>query len=1157
MKTIFQETFDSSTDGLPGGWKVEYNSDLHEVPAIRRADQCIELLSAGNKYLPIIPPLPDFELEAQFSFSLTAGGSFGLILSFRYDEITGRGQAFRIRRDDANSQTRFEYGSMRANQFTATESRYVEIPVERMDRPFLLSVKVSGTVLEVSAFGEKAEFKIEKGTGSVALSREHFFDILKLQSLLIRSDKAAEGKAAGDFTISLPQEPTFYPIYCDVKLTDFGSCMDADLTFHGGVPETETGEGNYHVMRTDHLTKPYLKVIEEDSVQKNIIYDQTIILVPPDIAPKYFFERLYQQTPWPFTRKVRFAKPAGKFDLAIGCEDYLHSTLLNLRQTPSETIFDLSGNVLYSGQGITENQYKVEIRSQADKEMLRKLPESDPRYEKAVEFVKKNHYFFEGEEACFTILLTTGGKLPLTYECHLLDALLRPVKKLKCKVKFTSIRVGQSLYQQAELIPEKMKGLQCGVYHIHFKSSDPSVPEAEDYAAFEFMSRSQDALPPPLISGLPFLYNSRTETRGLLGDGFDPWTGSSVDEGHYIACSNFLPAAARKFDVIPTVHAYGRKHFLWLGTRCQNKTLPEDNLDLLSKTDYVNITQHLNQFSLLWRTAYGGRRLELFYKLARELNDPDFDYEAMEKQIAAWKKDPGVVPEMVKYVFKYPLDAHNFKVMASKYWEQWVDAANADLAEQFAKHYRQFHKINPKLKFSQYGPAHIYAARLKGPEFTRTLANDLLDPALLGFWQFEDYPFACSYGLDNGVYFLTSHIMTHPGAKVYPEIYTHGSIQGCPDGAVFYAHPPMGVIKGNYPNRMIRQVYEFAFASAHRTADGFHFWEQRGFQACKFSREWFEALLKAWRTVQDHAPAKPLRTPAFVSSNRSRRAHKTMVVPFGSGAIIDVRNTAAEVVPFIYEQWRRHHQCSGFQVEEENLLRLTEADVSALVLPPLKGMRQEVIDHIRKLHEKGVGLLACEDVSGLEDLFGVRDTGKERTVTKISSVGDFCKGASDTCDDERCTGRYEAEEALILLEAEIPVLTIKHNKTASAAFFNVPPQIVKIDRLHQRLNYSKSSISPLINDAASEVLKMVSNPEITLDCGRLIGYEASGGEQVIILCNPNDGESCSPVVTLKKAPGRTKLISCDHPCSKMKSSKGMLSYRVSLPPGDGAVLIFR
>ena len=549
--------------------------------------------------------------------------------------------------------------------------------------------------------------------------------------------------------------------------------------------------------------------------------------------------------------------------------------------------------------------------------------------------------------------------------------------------------------------------------------------------------------------------------------------------------------------------------------------------------------------------------IEFDDELARKLNDPDFDYQTMEKQIAAWKKDPGRPPETVNFNFKYPVDSHNFKVMASKYWEQWVDAANHDLAERFAEKYREFHKFNPKLKFSQYGPANIYAARLKGPEFTRTLANDQIDPKMLGFWQFEDYPFSCSYGLDTGVYYLTSHIMTHPGARVYPEIYTHGSIQGCPDGAVFFAHPPMGVDRDNFPNRMIRQIYEFAFASAHRTADGFHFWEQRGFQACKFSREWFEAMLKAWRTVLEHAPAKPLRSPAFISSDRSRRAHKTMVIPFIYDTIIDVRNTAAEDVPFIYEQSRQHHQCNGFQIEDVNLPKLTAADVSALVLPPLKGMSPEVIRHIRKLHDKGVGLLACEDVTGLEDLFGIRDTGKERTVTKISAVGNFCSGGFDICDDERCTGRYMVKDAEVLLQAEIPVLTIKHNAAASAAFFNVPPQIVKIDRLHQRLGYGKSSISKLINDAAAEVLRIVSVPEITVDCGRLIAYEAKNGKQVVILCNPDDKLGCSPELTVKITPGRRKLESCDHPYCTMNASKGMLKFRVQLAPGDSAVLIFR
>ena len=40
------------------------------------------------------------------------------------------------------------------------------------------------------------------------------------------------------------------------------------------------------------------------------------------------------------------------------------------------------------------------------------------------------------------------------------------------------------------------------------------------------------------------------------------------------------------------------------------------------------------------------------------------------------------------------------------------------------------------------------------------------------------------------------------------------------------------------------------------------------------------------------------------------------------------------------------------------------------------GMSEKTLAHIRKLHKAGVNLIACESAEGLEDLFGVKDTGK-------------------------------------------------------------------------------------------------------------------------------------------------------------------------------------
>ena len=154
---------------------------------------------------------------------------------------------------------------------------------------------------------------------------------------------------------------------------------------------------------------------------------------------------------------------------------------------------------------------------------------------------------------------------------------------------------------------------------------------------------------------------------------------------------------------------------------------------------------------------------------------------------------------------------------------------------------------------------------------------------------------------------------------------------------------------------MTRQVYEYALATAFYSNGEVRYWHRRGFQACGFSRPWFEALLKGWRVVEEYPPSKPLRSPVFFSCHASRRAHESYVAESPYPTIPDVRNSAAEVVPYAYEQWRRGGGAAGALAWLEDAGRLVPDDVDFLVLPPLAGVPRKCIEAIRKLHEKGVG----------------------------------------------------------------------------------------------------------------------------------------------------------------------------------------------------------
>ena len=75
MTELFQERFDCRHGDLPCGWFVERNSDL-TASGIRRGDGCIELLSAGNKFIPVIPDIHDCSVEFTVGVNFSMGKSW-------------------------------------------------------------------------------------------------------------------------------------------------------------------------------------------------------------------------------------------------------------------------------------------------------------------------------------------------------------------------------------------------------------------------------------------------------------------------------------------------------------------------------------------------------------------------------------------------------------------------------------------------------------------------------------------------------------------------------------------------------------------------------------------------------------------------------------------------------------------------------------------------------------------------------------------------------------------------------------------------------------------------------------------------------------------------------------------------------------------------
>ncbi|MBO5761211.1 MAG: hypothetical protein J6S53_06695 [Lentisphaeria bacterium] len=1139
---LFKEDFTSDCGGLPGSWYVEQESDMAHVPAIECGENCINFLSAGNKFLPVIPDTKDAQVDFTFSVNYDAADRFGFMISFRYDSFTRKGQYIRLSNALQSDEVVIEYGNTSLNYYKGEKSFTFKPDKKDFFKPMDISLSITGKTAEITALGKKFKFTVKEGEGKIAFAREHFWDVLKLTSFSILGNEPQTKTKDTSFTVMLPDSLTHYPVYCDVVLKDYGNCMDAALSFHGGVSETPIGEGNYHGKRADMMTNPYLKVLTEESSQKFIVCKDTIVMVPPGNAAKFFYGIIYHKYEWPFKRNVRFMKPQGKFDLAVGFENWHHTVSPNEELNPAETVFTTKGKLLYSGLGISDGENTlVEFLSQEDKEIVKRIPKNDLRYEKAVNFAKKNHYFFEKEKMEFSIRITSLKALPEIFEVNLLDAFLRPLEALDFDVISRKIKNGVKYYDEREIVVKPLKKLACGVYHISITSLDPSAEKLYDYAAFEVMSREKDALPPPLISGLPFLYNARTETRGLLTDSFDPWMNVCADEGHYTACTVMLPENFSRYKMAPTLKAYGRENFSWIGTRTLDKPDWRDHLDVVKDSKYVNVGEHPYSGNLTWNWMYIGNRLKIVIDFLKKIKKTPIDIANLEKV----------------YEKGECLPHSDFLLLAKNHWEDFQDYFNDVNLEMTGELLAELRKVNPKVKFATYGPYAVYGSALKSGESVRMNGSLKIPPEMVAFWQYEDYPLSCGYSLDYGLFFLTGALLYMPGAHIYPEVYGGSKLRnGCPDGAVFYAFPPFGCGRGPVKERsekfLTRQIANFCFGTGHLTDNGFEFWSRRGFQAMRFTRRWFEAVLRIWPLVLEQTPVRPLRSAAYVLSRDSRRANNEISIKND----FDIRQTATEGVPFIYLCAASAGVCAGFQLKDENMDQLSAGQVDTLVLPPTKGMSKKVIAKIRKLHEEGVNLIACQRVDGLEDIFGVKDTGKKRRITKVTGTKGFFAELSDYCDDEECTGSYKADGAEVLLKAEIPVLTLKKNKKASAAFFNVPPNKVHENGLRQRV-YGNSSISVLMEKATSELMKQFAASGISITSGRLLGCHTKDGGILAIVMNPSDEKDLVTSITVEKKGLFAKDPEVNTDVTIIEETEKSRTFRVHLDKGDYLTLFFK
>lgn len=1162
MSYEFYDCFKSCDDRNNAcNWTVLRNSDLSHLH--RQWDKGKYIITMpGNRHLPNTPQLAAFTLEATFAVVNNGDEAPELKIYFWYDKLKRTGHFINCRFEDGRCTVflGFEYGA--AIQIIAEQRGTFD--AREKAAPRTITLQVSRNLIEVRLENcPPFVFPLaeaSKGSGRIGFDRGNFSGMLELHEVKINSTENICTK------VLLPETEFIFPpgingfhtpLRYKVSMRQFDDTTRVDLEISGSDAQNpDVPWFPYHGLIFEVLTAPYLRIGEQRLYPAA---QDTLVLANPDPAKQdYFYSTLYRKPAWPLRASFFLAEISGIDTIGIGyeyCENEAGSK--HLSGGPNEAVFDVaSRSLVYVGAAVRKGIFILELHSQADKEICRQIPPADPRYEAAVAFAKRNHFFNDSEKCCFKVTIRCA-ETELSAEdvqlcCRLENAFTEELKS----IALAPLEIANNTEAGfTELVVELPPfNLAAGVYHLYFELMFAGRNTLSQRHAFEVMPADPDAPAAPLLSGLPLLFSMPNETKGLEQDQFEPYLDVENNAAHYLSITTHYPDVGRKNQIYNILKLYHRKWFLWLTDRVAQHPGLEQNRDIISRCDFIQppVTFNGSRCYEMWKPqTYQGQILQLLLDFLRS----DAFHSGQEKHLTIANLE-----EIERE--KAPFPESCIEELVAKHWMEWLNFFERWLVRENGALRKVLKDINPGIKRAGYGPMNIYAARGKTNHALRYRGT--LPQFYDGFFVFEDYPFSCKYNIHRGPLLLATLKMANPDTQIYPEIYCSIK-QGCPDGAVNYAWPPLGVTE-HPASAEKKRFFEYAYAAVWFSQGEFHYWRDNGFHARAWPQEYFDVMLESWKFIHLARPFKPLRSTAYLYSDALCESHpafyeyaKPNGYPWG-----DIFNTAEETIPYAWETARIDGQQSGFLCAPESLHEISPEDIALLVLPPLCGATAQQLGAIRSLHEQGVNLLAFENVEGLEDIFGVEPLGERVTINNIqvnTRLPDNplieLKNLREYTEHPLCKAKYRAKGADVLLEGEAPVLLMNRTPGGRAALFNVPPTVVRRDSFYERVGYGRNSISELINRSVAMMQRQLGTPAVVTTAGKIVAFEAQNGERHIIVAEdafPDEPTPISPLVTIRLRDIGNKQISCDKPFDKVFAADDAVKIRLQLDVHECAVI---
>lgn len=1132
MYTLHEPFTAFGEDRQPATMDVERSSNFPHLHS-RVTDDGYALSCFGNRHFLITPPLQNFSISLEWYCTMTTIKPADVGILFRYDRVnrTGAEIAFEF---DLDGNLAIGLYAVNGLERTPTGAK-AKLPGVHWDDDVKYPVTVSVCGDMVTGTIGMHSFSLTGvpmlPAGQVGFQRRNFVGEWVLCDAKLTSDDPIEEEILlSERQVVLPRTDGGtipYELYYSVVCR--GGQKYLDYTFLGGPqyrhkyypPLPKSGQ---YSGESNSFTDPYVRLYFADHAPKTaMLKNGKLTITDPALQWKSALDKFWKATTLPLTGSIPMPEGKQLQAVALGYQHFVAGGHQSQEHGAREYLYDCDGN--YLGADLYTENYR--LLSPADKDAVRIIPKDCYDYPTVKKHYEENHYFSETEDIDLTLEITNVKDMAyLRVEAELQNAHAEPMELLPVSVN-------------GNRYTAKHAPLPIGVYRIEFRVSLGSRVLKTVNHAFEVFDITGQRCA-PMESGLPFIYSTPNEQRYLDRDSYDPWNPMpSCDVEHYYPCCCMTGVYGERKRIWEVLPLFGRKWYVWMTNRTMNDYEIHNHKDIVRHADYL-ITQYqgrlYNMRTDYWKAeVYQGPLLKLMDQFLEE--NPQYA-----AQIDYQPGGTELTREELKQILRVCGDA-------------WYDYANADILETIRQNNAEIQALNPNSLRAYYGPFAIYTTCYASyyciKKFGYPIDDSLSDEIFTGFAQFEDYPASCAYHTYRAPWAVMTIRLHIPKLRIYPEQYRSAG-GGCVDGAVKFASPPMGA-------RIIPEYYqmthsrEFVWNTPGFTKDGFVYWDDYGFMKRSFDWKEIDFYSRSWKSINRHKPARPFRGAAFITDYCPEDERFTDDI-FPGRPWLNAFNISEENHGYFYERLRESGIPGGFALKWDALDALTAEDTDCLVLPTTANAPAGAIEKIRALYAAGVSLFAVSDITGLEDLFGVKPNHTIRKVTTLRLGND-----TENVYPYDCEFRYESDGAEVLMDtADGTPILMRHGRTA---LFNTSVSTAGRDMFEEKVEYTRENISYLLRRAANALWKDLTAPVVTADSAGLTHFADEHGNEMLFVVDyapydQKDPYTCQNACMIRFAePCKDVVSAAEVPVNCIRNAEGLVvAAEVILRARESALL---